>query len=212
MSVNNALGDSGKATFQQVLPQTGFEVVAWEKFDDRDTDTTAQLTRIKGAKADAIIVWAIPPAAGIVAKNAQQLGMGIPLVYHAGVGNPAFIDLAGSAANGVIFVAGKLLVAEQLPDSDPQKPILLKLVKDYEAKYGPRSVFGANAYDGALLMFEALEKAGADRAKIRDYLENRKGFIGTNGIFNFSPTDHNGLDTKSLVMIEIVDGKWKLVK
>jgi len=69
-----------------------------------------------------------------------------------------------------------------------------------------------NTIDGALLMFEALGKSGPDRAKIRDHLENRKGFVGADGIFNFSPTDHNGLDESSLAVIQIIDGKWKLVK
>ena len=212
LSMNNTFGDSGLKEFGAVAAQEGINIVAKEKFEAGDKDMTAQLTRVKGTDAQAVVVWAIPPSASIVTANYRQLGIKLPLIHSHGIGNKKFIDLAAGAANGVIFPIGKLVVAEDLPDSDPQKTVLVKYAKDFEAKYGSRSTFGGHAYDAIQLVVKAIEKAGDDKAKIRDELENTKGFAGISGTFDMSATDHNGLLTDDLIMVEIVDGKWKLAK
>lgn len=211
LSVSNAFGDSGKVEFEKAAPKGGLTIVAKETFAATDTDMTAQLTRVKGANPDAIVVWAIPPAAAIVSKNAAQLGIKQPVFQSHGIGNKTFIDLAGSAANGVVFPVGKLLVADELPDTDVQKKVLQQYAKDYTAKFGAAtlSTFGGHAWDGFWIVVKAIEKAGPDRAKIRDAIENNtKEFAGITGVFNFSPTDHNGLDKRAVTMVEIKDGKW----
>ncbi|MHB8172614.1 MAG: ABC transporter substrate-binding protein [Thermincolia bacterium] len=212
LHMNNTFGESGKVEFEKVAKTSGVEVVALEKYEPTDKDMTSQLTRIKSASPQAVVVWAIPPTASIVAKNFKQLGLQVPLIQSHGVGNQTFIDLAEDAANGVIFPIGKLLVAEGLPDSDPQKQVLVKYAKDYEAKYGPRSTFGGHGWDAVQIVLQAIEKVGAEPAKIRDELEKTQGFAGISGVFNMSPTDHSGLDKDDLVMVEIVNGKWQLVK
>ena len=146
----------------------------------------------------------------IIAKNVKALGITIPLINSHGIANQAFIDLAGDAANGVIFPAGKLPVASQLPDSDPQKAVLLKYTSDFEAKYGngTANTFGGHAWDALTMVTMALKSVGGDKAQIRNYLENNiKNFAGISGVFNMSPTDHNGLTKNAFVMIKIVGGK-----
>ncbi|MBI3015425.1 MAG: ABC transporter substrate-binding protein [Candidatus Tectomicrobia bacterium] len=212
LSVNNAFGDSGRVEFEKVAEKSGLQIVAREKFDATDKDITAQLTRLRGTDFQAAVVWAIPPAASIVTKNYRQIGLRQPLFQSHGVGNKAFIDLAGPAANGVIFPVGKLVVAEDLPGSDAQKSVLVQYAKDYEARFGPRSTFGGHAWDGLRIVLKAMEKAGSDRAKIRDAVEGMKEFVGISGVFRFSAQDHNGLDTRAVTMVEIKDGKWTLAR
>ncbi len=215
MLQDNAYGDSGKKEFSKVAKEQGITIVAEEKFGAQDKDMTPQLTRIKGKgkEVEAVVIWAIPPSASIVTANFKQLGLGMPLYHSHGIGNKKFIELAGGAANGVLFPTGKLLIANDLPDSDPQKALLLDYVKAYKAEYNAApSTFGGHAWDGMQVVLEALKKSGGDRAKLRDELENTKGFVGITGIFDMSANDHNGLSTKDLVIVEIVNGQWKLAK
>ncbi|MBI4560498.1 MAG: ABC transporter substrate-binding protein [Candidatus Rokubacteria bacterium] len=212
LHVDYAFGDLGWVEFQKAAPKAGIQIVAQEKFGQKDVDMTPQLTRVKAADPQAVIVWSIPPSASIVTKNYRDLGIRALLLQSHGVGNKRYIELAGPAVNGVIFPAGKLLVAEQLPDSDPQKPALLAYAKAFEAKYGPRNTFGGHAWDALQLVFQAMEKASADRAGIREAIESTRNFVGITGVFDFSPTDHNGLDRRAVTMIQIVDGQWRLVK
>lgn len=212
MNVNNAFGDLGRIEFEKAAPQAGITAVAKEKFEAKDADMTPQLTRIKGTDAQAVVVWSIPPSAAVVTKNYKDLGIGIPLFQSHGVGNKVFIDLSGAAANGVKFPVGKLLVAEDLPDSDAQKKVLISYGKAFEAKYGTRNTFGGHAWDAVQIAVRAMEKAGNNRAKIRDAVESLKNFVGISGVFNFSPSDHNGLDKRAVIMVEIADGKWRVTK
>lgn len=208
-------GQTGHQVLVDVLPKSGFTISADEKFGATDTDMTTQLTKIKGTDAQAIICWGTNPGPALIAKNVKQLGITIPLINSHGIANQQFIDLAGDAANGVIFPAGKLPVASQLLDSDPQKAVLLKYQSDFEAKYGngTANTFGGHAWDALSMVVMALKSAGGDKAKIRNYLENNiKNFAGISGVFNMSPTDHNGLTKDAFVMIKIVDGKMTWLK
>ncbi len=208
-------GSTGRTALVAELPKAGFEIVADEKFGTADTDMTTQLTKIKGSGAEAVICWGTNPGPALIAKNMKQLGMTVPLINSHGIANLKFIELAEDAANGVIFPAGKLLVADQLQDSDPQKAVLLQYKKDFEAKYGAgkTDTFGGHAYDALTMVVKALTAVGADKAKIRDYIENNiKNMPGTGGMFTMSPTEHNGLSQGAFVMIKIVDRKWTWLK
>jgi branched-chain amino acid transport system substrate-binding protein len=209
LNVDYAFGQLGWLAFEKAAQKAGLTIVANEKFGQKDVDITAQLTRVKVANPQAVIVWSIPPSASIATKNFADLGLKMPLFQSHGVGNKRYIDLAGPGANGVVFPAGKLLVAEHLADQDPQKPVLLAYAKDFEAKFGPRNTFGGHAWDAVKLVAAAIEKAGADRARVRAALEQTKNFVGITGVFDFSPTDHNGLDLRAVTMIQIMDGQWR---
>ncbi len=209
LNVDYAFGQLGWIEFEKAAKKAGLAIVASEKFGQKDVDMTAQITRVKAAGPQAVVVWSIPPSASIATKNFADLGLRVPLFQSHGVGNKMFIQLAGPAANGVVFPAGKLLVAEQLADNDPQKAVLLAYARDFETKYGPRNTFGGHAWDAVQLVTRAIEKAGADRAKVRAALEGTRNFVGITGIFDFSASDHNGLDRRAVTMIQIVDGQWR---
>jgi len=159
-----------------------------------------------------VVIWSIPPSASVATKNYADLGMTMPLFQSHGVGNKTFIQLAGPASNGVVFPAGKLLVAEQLTDTDAQKTVLLAYAREFEGKFGPRNTFGGHAWDAVQLVAKALEKAGPDRAAVRSAIEGTRNFVGITGVFDFSATDHNGLDRRAATMIQIVDGNWRQAK
>ncbi|WP_456432947.1 ABC transporter substrate-binding protein [Thermosulfuriphilus sp.] len=214
ITVSTGFGQSGRVELKRLAPDYGIELVADEIYGPKDVDMTPQLTRIRSLNPQAVICWGTNPGPAIVAKNMRQLGFNVPLYMSHGVASKKFIELAGSAAEGIILPAGKILVADKLPDSDPQKPILLDYIAKYKARYGQEpSAFGGHAYDAFGLLKEALKVAGGDRVKIRKALENIKGFVGIHGIFNMSPQDHNGLDEKeAFVMVIIKNGNWELLK
>ncbi len=212
LNVDYAFGQLGWLEFEKAAQKAGLQIAVNDKFGQKDVDMTAQLTRVKAASPQAVVVWSIPPSASIATKNYADLGLRMPMFQSHGVGNRKFIELAGAAANGVTFPAGKLLVADQLADNDPQKPVLLAYARDFEAKYGPRNTFGGHAWDAVQLAVRGMEKGGADRAAVRAAIEGTKNFVGISGIFDFSPSDHNGLDRRAVTMIQIVDGQWRMAR
>ncbi len=213
ISGDGGFDKSGREQLLKLAPQYGISIVTDESYGNKDTDMTAQLTKIRATDAQAIINFGFGQAPAIVTKNIKQLGITLPVYQSHGVASKTFIDLAGAAAEGVRLPAAALVVAEQLPDGDPQKPVLLAYKKRYEAKYGPVSTFGGHAYDGLFIAVEAVKRAGGtDRAKVRAEIEKTKGFIGTAGVFNMSPDDHMGLNLDAFKMVEIHNGGWKIVE
>lgn len=213
ISVNNAYGDSGRVEFEKAAAQAGITIVAQEKFDQDDTIMTAQLTNIKNKAPQAVIAWAIPPAASSFTVNYRQMGLTMPLIHSHGIGNQKFIDLAGDAANGILFPIGKLPVNATLPETDVQKQVLAKYTTDFKAMYNTEpDPFGGYAWDAVQLVVKAIEKAGPDKAKIRDEIEKTQNFVGVTGVFNMTAQDHNGLAGSDLVMVEIKDKKWQIIK
>ncbi len=209
---NGGFDKSGRAQCLALAPKYGLVIVADEKYGNSDTDMTTQITKIRSTDAQVIVNFGFGKAPAIVTKNIRQLGVKLPLYQSHGVASKKFIELAGEAAEGVRLPAAGLIVADKLPDTDPQKRVLLAYKNAYEAKYGPVSTFGGHAYDALFITVNAVRSAGStDRAKIRDEIEKTKGFVGTGGIFNMSPSDHLGLGLDSFHMVEIKNGDWVLV-
>jgi len=198
-----------------VAKNHGIDIVADETYGAGDTDMTAQLTKIKNAAGvQAVLNAGFGQGPAIVTKNYKQLGIGVPLYQSHGVASKQYIQLAGDAAEGVRLPAAALLVAETLPDSDPQKTVVLEYKRAYEARFKQDvSTFGGHAYDGLMLAVEAMKRAGStDKAKVRDALEQIRGYMGTAGVVNMSAQDHMGLDLTAFRMLEVRKGDWALVK
>ncbi len=209
---NGGFDKSGRAQCLDLAPKYGITIVADESYGNADTDMTTQLTKIRATDAQAILNFGFGKAPAIVAKNVRQLGIKVPLYESHGVASRKFVALAGEAAEGIRLPAAALLVAEKLPDTDPQKRVLIDYKHKYEAKYGPVSTFGGHAYDALFITVEAIKRAGTvDKAKVRDEIEKTKGFAGTGGIFNMSPDDHLGLGLDAFKMLEIHNGTWELI-
>ena len=214
--VNNAYGEDGRNAIRDAAKSAGLEIVIEETFEAADTNMMAQLTKVKSSSAQAVLVTAIPPAASVLTKQYRELGLKLPLIQNHGIGMKSFITLSGAEnAEGILFPMGKLVAASALPDSDPQKSVLLKFAKDYEDfTKNSASTFAGHSWDALQLTLKALATLPAglsltdQRTKLRDALEATKGFPGTGGIFNLSAQDHVGLSTSDIVLARIADGNW----
>jgi branched-chain amino acid transport system substrate-binding protein len=210
ITVTTGFGDLGRQELIRIARVYGISIVADERYGPKDSDMTAQLTKIKGTDARALVNWSIGPPQVIVTKNWQQLGMKIPLYQSHGFGSKRNIELAGGAAEGVLCPLGHVIVAEKVKADHPQKAAVMKYKTEYEKRFKTDvSSFGGYAYDALYLVADALKAVGPDKAKIRDFLENRvKNWPGVSGIFNLSPQDHTGLNKDAFVMIVVKNGDW----
>jgi branched-chain amino acid transport system substrate-binding protein len=212
ITASSGFGQQGLIQLEELAPDAGIEIVAKEEFAGSDKNMEVQLTNIRASDAEAMVCWGIGPAPSLIAKQAKQLDIGMPVIMSHGVANRDFINGAGEGAEGVILPAGKLLVAQQLPDDDPQKELLLEYADNYEEKYGEAAdTFGGHAWDAVMLVVNAIEKNGAEPAQIRDGIESTEDFMGIGGTFNFSADAHYGLSPDAFVMVTIENGDWVLL-
>ena len=214
ISGTGGFGKSMSAQCHKVASKAGITIVVEETYGPRDSDMTPQLTKIKNSVGvQAVVNPGFGQGPAIVTRNYRQLGIKMPLYQSHGVCSKQFIKLAGAAAEGVRLPCAALLIADKLPSNDPQKPVVVNYSREYQKKTGQAvSTFGGHAYDGLMILTGAMKRAkSADKAKVRDEIEKTKGFIGTGGIVNMSPTDHLGLDLSAFHMLEIKGGDWTLV-
>jgi branched-chain amino acid transport system substrate-binding protein len=216
LTATDGFGKDGAGWLEKLAPDYGLTIVAKESFGPQDTDMTAQLTKIKNAAPDAIICWTIGPAGAIVSKNKMQLGIDIPLFQCHGLPDPKYIELAGAAAEGDRMPSTKLMAVDELPDNDPQKPVIQEFIKLYKEKgydkQFPINTHSGYAWDAIMIVAQAMQKAGTDPEKLRDAIEQTKGYVGVSGVYNLTPEDHNGLDVDSMIIVEVKDGKFVMAK
>ncbi|MCX5873587.1 MAG: ABC transporter substrate-binding protein [Deltaproteobacteria bacterium] len=217
ITASDGFGKDGKGWLEKLAPQYGLTIVADESFNPKDTDMTAQLSKISSASPDAIVCWTIGPAAAIVAKNVKQLNLKEPLFQCHGIPDPKYVELAGPGAEGSIMPSTRLMAWEQLPDTDPQKKVIKDFVNLYNDvnkidKQFPLNTHSGYAWDAIYVVADAMKKAGTDPAKLRDAIEQTKNHVGVSGIYNLTAEDHNGLGTDSMILVKVENGKWKLVE
>ncbi|MCZ2826306.1 MULTISPECIES: ABC transporter substrate-binding protein [unclassified Modestobacter] len=208
----SGFGEGVQEMFDEIGAEQGISVVATEKFAPDATDFTAQMVNLRDAGADVNVIWGIPPAAGLAQRAYDQLGIETPVMQSHGIGNQVFLDTAGEAAEGMVAPLGRLVVAEQLPEDDPQKEIITSFIEDYTAEYGAGpSTFSGHAYDAWQLAVDALSEEGTDPQAIRDHLESVTDFTGISGVFTMTPEDHAGLSKEALALVTVENGQWQLV-
>jgi branched-chain amino acid transport system substrate-binding protein len=212
MTGTTGFGVSGREELLRLASAYGIEIVADETYGPKDRNMTAQLTRIKDHAPQAIVNWSVGPTQVVVLRNSRDLGMaGIAFYQSHGFGSRQNIKLAKGAAEGVYCPLGACNTSRILPEDHPQKKVTMEYLNDYYNMYKePLSSFGGHAWDALYLVIRALEAVGPDKAKIRDYLENQKGFVGQHGVFNFSAEDHNGLTREAFNMVVVKNGDWAL--
>lgn len=214
LTASDGFGKDGLSWLTSLAGEYGITITANEQFAATDTDMTTQLVKIRATEPEFIICWTIGPAASLVSKNVQQLGLNIPLMHCHGIPDPKYLELAGNAAEGTYMPSTKLMAADQLPDDDPQKPMVMEFIRLYRDVYQfdrqyPMNTHSGYAWDAIMLLADALRKAGPDdSAAIRDALRQTSGFVGVSGIFTLSEEDHNGLDTDSLIILKVEQGRW----
>ncbi|MEI8143949.1 MAG: ABC transporter substrate-binding protein [Alphaproteobacteria bacterium] len=196
-------------------PRYNITIAHTERYGPRDSDMTPQLANIRNrAGVQAVVNAGFGQGPAIVTRNYRQLQISHPLYQSHGVASKQFVELAGDAANGVRLPAAALLVASKLPANDPQRAVVVSYTETFERRTNqPVSTFGGHAYDGLMILVEAMKRAGAgaNSQRIRDEIEKTKGYVGTGGVVTMSPTDHMGLDLTAFRMLEIRNGDWTLV-
>ena len=213
LTVSDGFGSSGREQLKAQAGKYGITILSDDTYGPKDTDMTVQLTKIRGSQAQAIICWGTNPGPALIAKNVKQLGVKIPIFMSHGVSSKKFIELAGDAAEGIKLPSGKVIVADLLPASDPQKKSLMAFVKDYQNHYKAEGDhFGGHAWDAVMLIKTAIEHGADSAAAIREKLEKSKDFHGIGGTFNYSVLDHAGLGREAFVLVEIRNKDWVIVK
>ena len=211
---NDDYGKTGIAHFQEAGKAEGFQVVDSEAIDATATDATTQLTKIRAANPQAILVWSTLPSVGVVTRGYRQLALGsMPLYFSDGAADQRFLDQGGVALNGAFIATSRVSVASQLQNSDPSKKISKHYVEAFEAAYPkdkPANMFGGFAYDAMYWLKGALAKSGPTPAKLRDALEH-VDYDGVSGVFRTTPQDHNGLAPNADVVAKVVDGHFVLI-
>lgn len=213
LTASDGFGKDGARWLNKLAPELGLEIVAQESFGPKDTDMTAQLTKVKNANPAAIVAWTIGPAGSIVSKNKAQLGIDLPLFQCHGLPDPKYIELAGKAAEGNGMPATKLMVPDALPDSDPQKPVIKAFIQMYTRQYGfdkkfPINTHSGYAWDAIMIVANAMKKVGTDADALRKAIEQTKGYVGISGVYNLTAEDHNGLGVDSMVVVKVKNGRF----
>lgn len=213
LTVSDSFGSSGREQLKQQAAAYGIQLIVDDTYGPKDTDMTAQLTKIRSSQAQALICWGTNPGPAVIARNIKQLGLKVPVYMSHGVSSKKFIDLAGEASEGIILPSGRVLVADLLPKTDKQKKSLIAFVKDYKKHFNAEGDhFGGHAWDAVMLLKGVFERGADSPAAIRDQLEATHGFAGIGGIFGYSPHDHSGLTKDAFVLVEIKHKDWILVK
>ncbi len=212
LTAADGFGKDGARWMKRLAPQYGIEILGEESFGSRDTDMTAQLTKAKNLKPQALIAWTIGPAGSIIAKNKAQLGIDLPLFQCHGLPDPKYIELAGVASEGDRMPATKLMVADALADNDPQKAVIHEFIKLYKEKgydkQFPINTHSGYAWDAIMIVAKAIKKVGTDPEALRAEIEATKNYVGISGTYNITAEDHNGLGVDSMVIVQVKDGKF----
>jgi branched-chain amino acid transport system substrate-binding protein len=219
---NDAWGDLVYDALKQTAEPAGIKLLANERYARTDTSVTPQILKIIALHPDAVMTGGSGSPGALPHIALKQLGYkGAEYSSHAVI-NPEFVRIGGDAVNGVIAPAGPVVVAEQLPDSNPIKAVSLQFRKDYEKANGSASAdsFAAYAYDGMLILADAAKRALATGAKpgtpefrtaMRDALYRTHELVGTHAVYNFKPGDRYGTDERSRVLVQLEHGKWTLI-
>ena len=215
-------GDQVLAATKQWAGTDGMTILADERYARTDTSAEAQALKLMSVHPEAIMMGtsATPAALPVVALRHRGYKGG--LYGNHGIVSPAFIKVGGAAAEGVIAVTSPVVVYDQLPDNNPVRPVAAAFMADYTKQFGPQSVnpFAGYTYDAMLLLKNAIPealKAGqpgteAFRVALRDALEKTHGLIGVSGVYDMSPTNHNGQDERAAVLVEVKDGAWRAIQ
>lgn len=224
------IGANGWAAFEPAARRERLSVVARERIAEGEAEPAGLIGRALGARPQALVCWAIPPLAGVVAQVLHDLAPGLPHYQSHAAATATFLPLAGAAAAGVRTPYGKLAAAEALPETDPQRPLLLGFLRSLRARsVAQPSAFAGYGYDAlrlaAAALGRALELEGSSapslarrRYDVREALEATRDAVGVTGIFSYGSPDHAGLDERSIVLLEAVvppgaqAGEWRLVR
>ena len=220
---DNALGEDWWKNFSAEAKAEGIVIVASERFEPTTTSVTGQVPHLLAAKPDAVLIAASGTPAALPQRALKQLGFKGQIYQTHGVANPDFLRVCGADCNGTILSLSPGIVASQLPSESAIKQSTMLFAQTYEKAYGKNSLnqFSTAAWDAGLFLEHAIplalkqarpENATAFRAALRSAMAGIRNLPGSQGLYNMSPTNHNGLDDRAVAVAEILNGQWKLLQ
>jgi branched-chain amino acid transport system substrate-binding protein len=222
ISFNDGYGQSNEKTMAGLLKEKGIEVVSEQWYARSDTSVVGQMLKVIAAKHDAVFIAGSNEPAALPQVTLRERGYKGPIYQTSGAANYTFIKIGGPAVEGAILAATPVVVAEQLPDSNPAKAVSMEFVNKYGALPGadPHDMFAAMAWDGGMRILAAIPAAlreaqpGTERFRsaLRDSIENLKKLAGASGVFTPSPTDHVGLEPGTTILMEVKGGRFVAIK
>lgn len=222
LGFSDSWGDLVLSGFNHNIKGSDITVVANERYARNDTSVAGQVLKLIASKPDAILLGGSGTPAALPHATLRERGYKGPIYNNPAIINNDFLRVGGKSVEGAYAVTGPVMVAEQLPDSNPIKKVAMDFTQAYEKAYGPgtRNAFSAYSWDAYLLADQAVAaavkkaKPGTPefRTALRDALEASKEVVGTHAVYNMSKTDHTGVDDRSSVLVQIENGKWKLIK
>lgn len=210
LNVNNVYGQDGRKSVTDEAAKQGIEIAQAEQFGETDKDMTVQLNNIKAKNPQALVVWAVSPAAGIIAQNAKNVGFTGGVYLDAGAGAELYIQGARDAAEGTHMVFPSTLAANDIPGDSPAVAVQKKWYQDYTAAYQNYSGFSSFAADALQMIVNAIQQTGGTDGKaLRNALETM-GIDGASGRIQNSAQNHSGLQPSALAVLEVRGGQWHL--
>ena len=219
---SDSWGDIVLKSLDQAAAPAGIKIVSNERYARADTSVTGQVLKVMAGDPDAVVVGGSGTGGALPHIGLVERGYQKQIYHNHGTVNREFIRVGGKNVEGAIAPTGPLIVAEDLPADNPVKKVALDFITRYEQTFGPgtRNGFAGYSYDGFLLLDAAVPVAAKQakpgtpefRQALRDALENVKNVVGTHGVYNMTPKDHNGLDQRARVLVRVENGEWRLLK
>jgi branched-chain amino acid transport system substrate-binding protein len=219
---SDSWGDLVLKALKQHAEPAGIKILTDERYARADTSVAGQVIKLLAADPDAVVVGGSGTGGALPHIGLVERGYKKPIYHNHGTVNREFIKVGGKAVEGAVAPTGPLIVPEDLPADNPVKPVASDFIKRYEETFGEgaRNAFGGYSYDGYLLLDAAaaiaLKQAQPGtpefRQALRDALESLKNVVGTHGVYNMTPTNHNGLDERARVLVRADNGGWRLMK
>jgi branched-chain amino acid transport system substrate-binding protein len=217
---NDPYGENWFKVFGGLADKAGLRIVASERYARTDQSVTAQVLKLIAAKPDAVLIAAVGGPAVLPQATLFDQGYKGRIYQTHAVATDDFIRLGKEKVEGTVLAAGSMLVIDDIADTDPIKKVALTYVGAYEKQFGQKpATFGANTYDAGLILQRALPSAlkaakpgtEAFRVALRDAIEQEHDVVGCQGVFNMSPTNHNGMDERARVLVTVKDGRFRLL-
>lgn len=219
---SDGFGDQVYDATKAAADAAKIEVIANERYARTDTSVEAQVLRVISKKPDAVMIGGSGTPGALPDVALHRRGYKGPIFGNHGMVSPAFLRVGGAQVEGTIAVTGPVVVFDQLPDSVASRAPGTVFMKQIIEKFGPEAVspFAGYSEDARLLIANAVPAAlqagepgtEAFRMALRDAIEKTKDLVGVHGVYTMSPTDHNGMDERARVLVQAVDGQWRLLK
>lgn len=213
-------GENWLKVFTPMAEKAGIRLADTEFYQRTDQSVTGQTLKLIGAKPDAILIAGVGGPGVLPEITLRDQGYRGAIYQTHGVATDDFIRLGKEKVEGTVLAAGPMLVLDEIPASNPIKKVATIYISAYQKQFGQKpSTFGANTYDAGLILERAIPaaitkgKPGTEgfRVALRDAIEQEREIVGCQGVFNMSPTNHNGMDERARVLVVVRDGKFRLL-